>query len=268
MRKYTRRWNGFTLIELLVVISIVSLLLSILLPSLRGAREQAKRVVCRNNLRSIWTGMRTYALENNDRIPFMEDVNKTDPDADPFDPAYPTTVGNVLFKYVKQGSWKCPAAVAGFPSNAGRAWKMTYTFSSAGSIGEGVPYDQNPLANSGGPFDPAVSNYVHFDGRPIRLLDGRRYVQGSGLNHNGKGYWNVKRAVIADALGGQPLAGRPKYPHRGVVKKRTDLQNARTQFETNTHGGGKKPAYHELHADGERVEIYLTRFWVPHWPGY
>jgi len=257
------------LIELLVVVSIISVLLTILLPSLRDARSQAKRVVCKNNLRSIWTGIRTYSLEYNDRTPFFEDPNLTDPNADPFDPEMPTSVGNVLFRYVKEKSWVCPAAVAGFPANAGRGkWKMTYTFSAAGPIGKGIPYDANPAAGTGDVLDPAVSNYMHFDGRPIRLLDGRRYVSVPALNHNAKGNWNVKRAVIADALAGQPMIGKPKYPHFGYVDKRLDLKAARKQFEHNSGGGGKKPAYYELHADGTRAEIYLTRFWVPHWPGY
>jgi prepilin-type N-terminal cleavage/methylation domain-containing protein len=261
--------SAFTLIELLVSVAIIAVLISILLPSLRSAREQARRAVCNNNLRNIWTGILSYALEYEERVPFLEDINLNNPNADPFDPAYPTTVGNRLFKYVNPKTWKCPSAVAGFPANEGRSgWKMTYTFSAAGPVGAGVPYDANPQANTGSALDPAISNYVHFDGRPLRLLDGRRYVSGGALNRNNKGYWNVRRAIVADALAGQFNSGRPVYPHRGVIERRLDLQNARAQFEKNSFGGGEKPSYHELHATGDKVEIYLTRFWLPHRPGY
>jgi prepilin-type N-terminal cleavage/methylation domain-containing protein/prepilin-type processing-associated H-X9-DG protein len=57
---------GFTLIELLVVITIVSLLISILLPSLSRARESAKQVQCASNLRQ--TGLFTATYGNDWRL--------------------------------------------------------------------------------------------------------------------------------------------------------------------------------------------------------
>ena len=60
---------GFTLVELLVVIAIISLLVSILLPALGNAREQARKVVCRSNLRQIYMTMLMYVEDNDGWFP-------------------------------------------------------------------------------------------------------------------------------------------------------------------------------------------------------
>ena len=61
--------TAFTLIELLVVVAIISLLLSILLPSLTMAKELARRVLCASNQHQIGLGLLMYANENNDYLP-------------------------------------------------------------------------------------------------------------------------------------------------------------------------------------------------------
>jgi prepilin-type N-terminal cleavage/methylation domain-containing protein/prepilin-type processing-associated H-X9-DG protein len=65
-----RNKNGFTLIELLVVIAIIALLMSILLPALRKAREQANSIVCKNNLRNYGLAGMMYLDTNDDMFPF------------------------------------------------------------------------------------------------------------------------------------------------------------------------------------------------------
>ena len=61
--------RGFTLIELLVVVAIIAMLISILLPSLRCAREKARAARCGVQLRNLGTGLNAYITEHNGWIP-------------------------------------------------------------------------------------------------------------------------------------------------------------------------------------------------------
>ena len=62
------RKKAFTLIELLVVIAIIALLLAVLLPALRRAKEQATGAVCLSNLKGIATSWHTYAMDNKEKL--------------------------------------------------------------------------------------------------------------------------------------------------------------------------------------------------------
>jgi len=61
--------RAFTLVELLVVIAIIAVLIALLLPALSAVREQANRIKCMSNLRSIGQSMKIYAADNRDRYP-------------------------------------------------------------------------------------------------------------------------------------------------------------------------------------------------------
>lgn len=79
--------SGFTLIELLVVIAVVSILLAILLPSLRVARANARRVVCAARLKQWGVAFECYAAENLSRWPHCDGLDRQDP-PDPHHPDF------------------------------------------------------------------------------------------------------------------------------------------------------------------------------------
>ena len=73
------RRTAFTLIELLVVIAVISLLMAIMVPSLRKAKSHARRVACQNNLHQALVVGHMYAGDYDGFLPEGNIVDKTAP---------------------------------------------------------------------------------------------------------------------------------------------------------------------------------------------
>lgn len=65
----SERFRAFTIIELLVVISIISLLMSLLLPVLSRSRDAARDSQCLSNMRQLGIGLNMYSTDANNSIP-------------------------------------------------------------------------------------------------------------------------------------------------------------------------------------------------------
>ncbi len=114
-----RRLFGFTLIELLVVMSIISLLATMLFPSLTRARELARRTKCVSNMREIYHCFMFYWMDYEETFPHYLDPSEPSPmnewnwkmaqyvyyDVDT-DPSVGGHVGNY-----RQGIFSCPSSV-------------------------------------------------------------------------------------------------------------------------------------------------------------
>lgn len=114
--------RGFTLIELLVVISIIALLLAILLPSLRSARDYARRIACANNASQLMIAMNTYASEWDGHLPRN---NPPNPDDLPrlWDITYNTT-DQLIRAGASREVFYCPANRYQRPDDD-RMWRFT-----------------------------------------------------------------------------------------------------------------------------------------------
>jgi prepilin-type N-terminal cleavage/methylation domain-containing protein len=74
------RLRGFTLVEVLVVTAVMAVLISILLPSLGRAREDARRTVCLANLKHVGASLFSYASTNRELGPqIMAPIDKRSP---------------------------------------------------------------------------------------------------------------------------------------------------------------------------------------------
>jgi len=118
---------GFTLVELLVVVAIVALLVGLMVPTLGGAREVARRLVCTSNQRQVTTALWAYITDNDGHVPYVEspmhnnafgDASVPDVRNNPFDEQrWPDSLPHALEDELS-GSWEvfeCPSAEVAWP---------------------------------------------------------------------------------------------------------------------------------------------------------
>ena len=68
MPRWKCRLRGFTLTELLVVIAVIALLMGVLLPASRTAREVTRMIACVGNHKQVILALATYAQDNDSKL--------------------------------------------------------------------------------------------------------------------------------------------------------------------------------------------------------
>ncbi|MEQ8223868.1 MAG: prepilin-type N-terminal cleavage/methylation domain-containing protein [Candidatus Eremiobacterota bacterium] len=69
MVRIIKKAKGFTLLEIMIAIGIITVLMSVLIPSFQRARSQAKLAVCIETIKNVATAVETYAMERGNQRP-------------------------------------------------------------------------------------------------------------------------------------------------------------------------------------------------------
>jgi len=127
--------RGFTLIELLVVISVIALLIGLTLPALGGARENARSIKCRANLRSLGQAFQMY-LDQESKGIFaraypLHDAPKNEPSLLDIIPKYLSVdvprhevEGDATSSFIVADVFKCPADKTGDTKDPRPTWQQ------------------------------------------------------------------------------------------------------------------------------------------------
>ena len=244
--------RGFTLIELLIVVAIISLLISIMLPALGGAREQARSLVCAANLKNLSVAIVNYWTVENGRVPdVITPFNnadfaagaRSDTDLDPYNrELWPQSLPNLLIPQHmadERRVFACPSALNGWPRTGERAY--SYWEAARNQPSGNIEPDQSYLREAFGFMDGRILRRFRMDLR----VEGQRPTD---LVHNSQELAKSRGVFLRDMLKARRPGVDPRAagPHRGgiyVINRDLDVEyrNARQVNEDLAPNGGGAP---------------------------
>ncbi len=239
--------RAFSLIELLVVVAIVSLLVSLLLPTLSAARAQGRRTVCASNLRQLTLAIVMYTSENRGLFPpcgwkrgkipgyWWGEINngKVDYTVSP------------LFKYIRsplgeETVYECPDQPWGTykPQGTNAPDKPTSTYGYNG-------YYLTPAATPG--WGPGIAK------RPWQRMESVPQPAQVFLLADTMIYFAAKDELCNDALLDPPFLAQPNWagPSKGTQYRWIPNDNPTTSFR---HRGLTNVASCDGHVDSFNPE--------------
>ncbi|MHC4235514.1 MAG: type II secretion system protein [Planctomycetota bacterium] len=182
--KLRARPAGFTLVELLVVISVIALLLAVLSPSYRLARERATQVVCGSRLRQWGVAFSCYATENSGTLPHCDGLDRG-----------PRDINDPHISQEDLADWHGWVDVLP-PTIRYRAWREY----GARQHPAGATFYQCPTARLSGSLDeygywPRIEGYFSYAMNACLELDGNAWRPPDGIDWPMPSFLNAARIV-------------------------------------------------------------------------
>jgi len=227
-RKPPRLSRGaFTLIELLVVIAIIAILISMLLPSMKGARESARATVCLSNQRQIGAALLMYAEANKEWTPRECGGPKSPPWAfvlrPHLDPLAITTAtdGGLRDRYTKAPYYKDPSR----PKDGHNIHYVDngMTFSAPGKVIDGV--GKPPMKMSAYALPSNTLYLTCFNEDPAALQSSAWYAAGNNEREISL-YYDTWRTTHIKGTGLNGDGGDSTGRRRIAPKRHTSGPNA------------------------------------------
>ena len=229
-----KKARGFTLIELLVVVSIIAVLVSILMPSLSRARQQARMVLCMSNLKQ-WSAIFSFYLADHEDS-FMPGITSTGVWVEP------------LRYYYRDGGEEmrvCPTATKN-QDEGGNGWFIAWDV----VILPGVT-DEVYRGSYG------INNWVYNPPKNISSLwghDTRYHWRRSSM----RGSSRIPLFLDAHRWGGHPYDTDQPY---GDPPPEVPNGNGMNRFCLDRHNGYVEVAFVDLHVES----VSLKQLWKLRW---
>ncbi len=239
--------SAFTLIELLVVISIISILISILLPALGAARKTSRSVACLSNIRQLGTWAMTYAADSKGILPTHNDSGWSDTwqDASSND-WFEKLIGYGLYDKSDTEStpFKCPEASFHITPLANPSRGITY----------GINQYMGGLEKYGARRAPLPR---------MEIVDSKGYLYGGAraYYHSGTATWNY-HPILQINNSTTPSGTWPwAWPHTELPDTPGHPTHNNSFLYGDGHGGQLSMENWQSMASSERVKFLAREWW-------
>ena len=246
-----KRARAFTLIELLVVIAIIALLLSIVAPALKKAKDAARRISCGNRLKQWGIAIQMYTADNDGELMRMSEGWG-------WDTVYPHYIDNEPEEYEDTVTWNIQGinpyinAFSQNYENDGQATDMVTCPSCSGEFMQEWIYNINFQWHDF--VEIAYSYFARIDlmNEEFMSPNAKQYLVGRTLNAQ-----KLLMAEILNLDSTHPESYRYNHGKNGWSWNETNFLNpSNIAYSPNPAATGRSQLFGDIHVEWRQIPAF------------